>query len=439
MSKLFERLAASQLIGYLETADLLPSLQSGFRPRHSAETAVLHVLSDILAAVDRGDVAALALLDLSAAFDTVDHDILVQRLQTSYGIKGNALQWFRSYLHGRQQSVRRGSKSSKPVTVICGVPQGSVLGPILFVLYTADIAALVQRSGLVPHLYADDTQVYGWSPPHLTGDLLEKFSACFDNIYSWMRANRLQLNMDKTEFMWCTTTRRQHQLPAAEVTVGPHQVTPSKSVRDLGIFLDSDLVMRTHVLRTVSRCFAMLRQLRSIRRSVPTSTLQTLVVSLVLSRLDYGNATLVGLPIHLQRRMQSVLNASARLILDLRRSDHITDALASLHWLRVSERIKYKTALLAFRALRGEAPRYLSDDLVRVADVSARRRLRSSATTQLMVPAHRLSTIGSRSFPVAAPTLWNQLPTNVTSASSLPEFHRKLKTHLFKASFPNIV
>jgi hypothetical protein len=126
MSKLFERLAASQLIGYLETADLLPSLQSGFRPRHSAETAVLHVLSDILAAVDRGDVAALALLDLSAAFDTVDHDILVQRLQTSYGIKGNALQWFRSYLHGRQQSVRRGSKSSKPVTVICGVPQGSV-------------------------------------------------------------------------------------------------------------------------------------------------------------------------------------------------------------------------------------------------------------------------------------------------------------------------
>ena len=204
--------------------------------------------------------------------------------QTSYGIKGNALQWFRSYLHGRQQSVRRGSKSSKPVTVIWGVPQGSVLGPILFVLYTADIAALVQRSGLVPHLYADDTQVYGWSPPHLTADLLEKFSACFDNIYSWMRANRLQLNMDKTEFMWCTTTRRQHQLPAAEVTVGPHQVTPSKSVRDLGIFLDSDLVMRTHVLRTVSRCFAMLRQLRSIRRSVPTSTLQTLVVSLVLSR-----------------------------------------------------------------------------------------------------------------------------------------------------------
>jgi hypothetical protein len=104
-----------------------------------------------------------------------------------------------------------------------------------------------------------------------------------------------------------------------------------------------------------------------------------------------------------------------------------------------SERVKYKTAFMTFRALLGEASRYLSDGLVRVADVSARRRLRSSASTQLMVPAHRLSTIGSRSFPVAAPILWNQLPADVTSASSLPEFHQKLKTYLFKASFPNIV
>jgi hypothetical protein len=120
--------------------------------------------------------------------------------------------------------------------------------------------------------------------------------------------------------------------------------------------------------------------------------MQTLVVSLVLSRLDYGNATLVGLPIGLQRRMESVLNSSARLIHDLRWSDHITDALASLHWLRVPERIQYKVALLTFRALRGEAPRYLSDQLVRVADVSSRRQLRSSSTMQLMVPRCRVST-----------------------------------------------
>ena len=146
----------------------------------------------------------------------------------------------------------------------------------------------------------------------------------------WMRSNRLQLNMDMTEFTWCTTSRRQHHLHTTNIKVGSTPVTPSTSVRDLGIFIDSDLVMRTHVQRTVLRCFAALRQLRSIRRSVATSTMQTLVVSLVLSRLDYGNATLVGPPIYLQRRLESVLNSSARLIYDLRRSDHITDVLASL-------------------------------------------------------------------------------------------------------------
>ena len=167
--------------------------------------------------------------------------------------------------------------------------------------------------------------------------------------------------------------------------------------------------------------------------------MQTLVVSLVLSRLDYGNATLVGLPIYLQRRLESVLNSTARLIYDLRRSDHITDALASLHWLHVPERIKYKTALLTFRALRGEAPQYLSEKLVRVADVSSRRRLRSSSTSQLTVPRYRLPTVGSRSFSVAGPTIWNQLPADITSSSSLSEFKSKLKTRLFRFSYPDIV
>ena len=174
----------------------------------------------------------------------------------------------------------------------------------------------------------------------------------------------------------------------------------------------------------LSRCFATLRRQRSIRRSVLTSTMQTLVVSLVLSRLNCGNARLVGLPIYLKRRLKSVLNSSARLIYDLRRSDHITDALASLHWFRVLERMKYKTALLMFRALHGEAPQHLSEKLVHVADVLSHCRLRSSSTSQLMVPRYRLSTVGSCSFSVAGLTIWNQLPIDITSSSSFPEFKR---------------
>ena len=127
-------------------------------------------------------------------------------------------------------------------------------------------------------------------------------------------------------------------------------------MRDLGIYIDSNLSMQTHVQRSVAGCFAVLRQLRSIRRHVPSSVFQSLVVALVLTRLDYGNATLAGLSTCLLNRLLSVLNAAVRSIAGLRRWEHITDALASFHWLRAPERIKFKLAVIVYRALRGTAP-----------------------------------------------------------------------------------
>ena len=132
----------------------------------------------------------------------------------------------------------------------------------------------------------------------------QRLSACTDAV---------QLNSHKTEVPWCTTSRRQYQLPSDPLPVAGTPVLPVSSVCNLGIFVDGDLVMRTHVQRTVSRCFAALRQLRQIRRYVTADTLRTLVVSLVLSQLDYGNSVLAGLPVYLVARLQSVLNASARL------------------------------------------------------------------------------------------------------------------------------
>jgi len=165
-------------------------------------------------------------------------------------------------------------------------------------------------------------------------------------------AHRLQLNTNKTELLWCSTARRQHQLPRSAFRIGPHDIIPSTTVRDLGILIDAaDLSMRSHVQRTVAGRFAVLRQLRSVRRSVSSSVFQTLIVSLVLMKLDFGNATLAGLPTYLLNRLQSVLNAAARSIAGLCCSDHVTDILASFHWLRASERINFKLAVLVYRAL----------------------------------------------------------------------------------------
>ena len=163
----------------------------------------------------------------------------------------------------------------------------------------------------------------------------------------------------------------------------PPYIRTVSSVRDLGIYIDADLVMRTHVKKTASRCFAVLRQLRQIRRYVSTDTLQALVVALVVTRLDYGNAVLTGLPVYLSRRLQSALNAAARLIFGLRRSDRVSDALISLHWLRIPQRIQFKVAVLTYKVLHGCAPSYLGP-FVRVADLPSRRALRSANTSRLI-------------------------------------------------------
>jgi len=436
VSKLLERLVARQLLTHLDTSGLLPRLQSAYRAGHSTETAVLKVLSDILLAIDSGDLSALVMLDLSAAFDTVDHNILLRRLETSYCICGDVIRWFRTYLVGRRQHVRTGSSASSPASIVCGVPQGSVLGPILFLLYTADLMLLIEGHGLRPHLYADDTQIYGFCQPSASLELQTNISACIDDVAGWMSSNRLQLNTAKTEILWSTSGRRLHQLPRLPLRVGTDEVAPASVVRDLGIYIDSDVSMRSHVTRTVSACFAVLRQLRSIRRSVSLPVIQSLVSSLVLSRLDYGNATLAGIPSYLLKRLQSVMNAAARLVFSSSRFEHITPLLHQLHWLKAQERIQFKLAVLVYKCLHGAAPAYLADDLHQPAELEARRRLRSASTSSLLIRRTRLSTIGDRAFPVAAARVWNCLPQHITSAPSLPVFRSRLKTHLFGRCYP---
>ena len=174
MSKVIEKLILTQLTRYLTANGLFPKFQSGFRRYHSTETAVLRVLSNIYSAIDQDQVSLLALLDVSAAFDTVDHGILLERLSTSYGLSGMAYTWLESYITGQAQIIHVGNRHSPPSKVLYGVPQGSVLGPVLYVLYTSDVAKLVEAFGLGAHLYADDTQLYGHCSPFNSFELASR-------------------------------------------------------------------------------------------------------------------------------------------------------------------------------------------------------------------------------------------------------------------------
>ena len=190
LSKLLERLVLSRLLTHLNNNALLPKTQSAYRPHHSTETAVLRVVSDIRVALDVGHVSLLLLLDMSAAFDTVDHDILIARLDKTFAVRQTPLQWFRTYLSGRSQTILSSSSCSAKQLIQSGVPQGSVLGPILFSLYVSDIAGIVAAHGLSSHQYADDTQIYGHCRPEGVPDLVCRVSTCFRDIVSWTSSNQ---------------------------------------------------------------------------------------------------------------------------------------------------------------------------------------------------------------------------------------------------------
>jgi Reverse transcriptase (RNA-dependent DNA polymerase) len=202
----------------------------------------LRVLSDILTAVDRGDFAVLVLLDLSTTFNTIDHDIILERLRRTFGFNGNVLRWVASYLTGRNECVRRGPSCSKTSRLVCSVPHGSVLGPLLFLMYMVDLIKLILQHGQTPHLYADDTQIYGGCQPSDVESFSRKVAACVAEVAAWVRCNRLQLNVDRTELIWFTTPRRLPQLPLSVLPI-----IPSTSARNLGVYSDTDLSLRRHI------------------------------------------------------------------------------------------------------------------------------------------------------------------------------------------------
>ena len=172
-------------------------MQSAYRPKHSVETALLNDYNDVLVAIDNGMEAALILLDLSAAFDTIDHHILITRLHCRCGLSGTTLRWIESYLSNRRQSVRIGGCSSQPHPLRYGVPQGSVLGPVLFTIYTAPLGELIRSHGLdFVVLYADDTQIF-MSVRDDSPAKISSLEACLDDIKFWMQCNKLQLNDEK--------------------------------------------------------------------------------------------------------------------------------------------------------------------------------------------------------------------------------------------------
>ncbi len=310
IAKTLERVVFNQVSLFLSQNNKLDAKQSGFRSGHSTETALLSVTEALRIAKADSKSSVLILLDLSAAFDTVNHQILLSTL-SSLDITGIPLRWFESYLTGRSFRVAWGGEVSKAHKLVTGVPQGSVLVPLLFSTYTTSLAPIIQAHGFSYHFYADDTQLYlSFRPDDPT--VAARISGCLADISAWMKEHHLQLNLAKTELLVFPATPTLHH--DFTIQLGSSTITPSASVRNLGVVFDGQLTFKEHIAKTARSCRFALHNIRKIRPFLTEHAAQLLVQALVISRLDYGNALLAGLPSNTIKPLQMIQSAAARLV-----------------------------------------------------------------------------------------------------------------------------
>ena len=378
---------SAQLNTYLNDYNLLEPCQSAYRQGHSTETALVRVQNDIICAVGQQKAVLLVLLDLSAAFDTVNHQLLIKTLQ-QLGIRGTMLHWFSTYLLGRLQRIKFNGVTSQPKLLDCGVPQGSVLGPILFTVYTSSLGQLLRQLDVQYHLYADDSQLWViFKAPDLDNAIGE-MEKCIASVQKWMLSHELKMNDDKTEFLVISSKSIARGIVSPTLHIGDHQVVATSTARNIGVMMDSKASMEAHVLSVCKSSFVHIRNLSRIKKFLDSSSLERLVHAFITTKLDYCNSLLCGAPSTLINKLQRIQNIVAILITGHGRCEHITPVLKSLHWLPVKQKITFKTLVLVYKAVNNLAPVYLKELLYPYVPC---RGLRSSENNLLVVPFQCLS------------------------------------------------
>ena len=375
------------------------------------------------------------MLDLSAAFDTIDHDVLLDRFRHRLGVEGDALKWLHDYHKGQTQSVNINNSVSKRLLLRFGAPQGSIMGPEDYKVYTLPVGDITRSHGLNFHGYADDSSNYvafKLNQPSDFENACVTIAKCTTEIKSWMTTNKLKLNDSKTEVIVIVPHRSSRNYPEMDIKIADATVKTRKTAKSLGTTFDSSMTMVSEVENRCKSLLFHLRNIRIIRRFISQSACEKLIHAVISSRLDYANALLVGLPNKSLNPLQSIHNIAARIITKTRKYDHITPILRTLHWLPIKSRIEFKIICVTYRIIHGLAPEYLCD-LVTVQRSS--RHLRSSANLVLNVPKSRSKMYGDRAFSIAAPRLWNALPVPLRLEKNYETFKKKLKTYLFKRCY----
>ena len=433
LSKMIEMSALKQLNEHLDKCKVLPASQSAYRKRHSTETVLCSVVDDLLKRADDGTCSILILLDLSAAFDTVVHELLIKDLK-AIGIEGRVLQWFKNYLTGRHFQVLVKDTKSALKLLDKGVPQGSVLGPILFCIYILELAWILKKYGVECHFYADDTQFYFTIKN--VADTQKLVDDIMTDISNWMKKKRLKLNENKTE---CILIGSRNSLDKNKdfetIDINGVPITLSKDIRDLGVIIDEELNMQMQINSVVKAANCQLLNVAHIKRFLDQDCLKMLINSLIISKIDYCNSLYHNLPANQLKKLQNILHRGARLITGSSRRDRITPILIDLHWLPIKARIEYKICVLTFLALKTDEPGYLKEKLRKYTLPETQSQTRHALNQHRLDQPTAKSKYGDRAFSHSAPRLYNKLPNHIKDSENIVTFKKNLKTFLFRKSY----
>ena len=427
LSKLIERIVLSRLNHHMRELGCEVSNQYGYKPAHNTESLLIKITNDLLIASDAKSATVLLLLDLSSAFDTVDKVKLINILSEEIKITGNALNWFKSYLFGRTQKVKIGDNFSDSVIIEFGVPQGSVLGPVLFNIYLRSLYGHIEHLGFSIKGFADDHQLYAsFTPDFQLTVLSDHINKVLSAVMQWMKNLFLKLNPEKTQIIVFGRPEVLDNIIINGIFVSNKCIRFVKDVKNLGFHLDDKLSYDKQINELVKSCFLSVRNISSIKQFLGYEEKRILISSFVLSKIDYCNAMYFGLNSHNMRKLQSVQNSAARLVFGSRTYSSLSPLFEKLHWLPIKNRIIFKISIYVHKCLYGNAP----DDMMELIQPSDTF-IRTAKLKSVIKPE---TAIGCKAFAVVAPKVWNSLSLQLRQETILVNFKKQLKTYLFKDS-----
>lgn len=362
LSKILEKIIYFQINKYVNDNKLIPDAQSGFRKNFSTSTALSGVLDTIVRDLDAGKMSALVLLDFSKAFDTISHDLLCSKLRY-YGFRWSAVGLISAYLSNRSQRVVLNGETSLSKPVISGVPQGSILGPLLFILYTADILKGIECCSY--QAYADDTQLsYSFFPTeHHIGEFV--INRELRNISESSKKHNLILNPDKSVVLLLGGRKMHNVDRALQLHINGTPLPVRNVAKSLGVLIDSNLRFVDQVNRTTQKAFHSLKMLYANKHILSKRLKKMLVESLVLSHFNYCSFVYGPfLNVLEKKKIQRVQNSCCRFVCSLRKYDHITDSLRQLKWIGMSGRRDLLFAGFIHKIMVSGTPSFLYNLLV---------------------------------------------------------------------------